>query len=72
MTEDELRKYWGKKVKVVSVDGIEVVGLAAYFTSVADSDDDEEASITIEKDYDPDYLVGIMASEIKSIEVIKK
>ncbi len=71
MSEEELKKYWGEKVKIVSNDNETVIGLAAYFTCAADSDSGE-ASITIEKDFNENQLIEVMAHEIKSINIINK
>ncbi len=56
MSEEELKKYWGEKVKIISNFNTEVIGPAAYFTYAEDSDD-VEASITIEKDFNKKRLV---------------
>lgn len=69
MSEEELKNYWGEKVKILSQDNEEIIGLAAYFTYEVDSDTGE-SSITVEKDFNTKQLVEIMASEIKSIEII--
>lgn len=69
MSEEELKKYWGKRVKITSKDNEEIEGLAAYFTYEEDSDS-SEASITIEKNYNQKQLVEVMASEIKAIEIL--
>ncbi len=69
MSEENLKQYWGEKVKIVSNDDETVIGVAAYYTCAADSDTEEE-SITIEKNFNKNQLVEVMASEIKSIEVI--
>lgn len=70
MNENELKQYWGRKVRITSTDGVIVEGLAAYFTYAEDSETNE-SSITIEKNYDKKWLVEIMASEIKFIEIIE-
>lgn len=69
MNENELKKFWGRRVKITSTDGIIVEGLAAYFTYAEDSETNE-ASLTIEKNFDKKWFIELMASEIKTIEII--
>lgn len=70
MTEQELKYYWGKNVKITSTNNQIVEGHASYFTSSEDNEP-EEACLTIEKNFNPRRLVGVSLSEIKSIEVIE-
>jgi len=66
VTEKELYKYWGKKVKVTCSDGQIILGHCRYFTQAIDNEP-EIASITIDNSLG---LTEIYQNEIMTIEVI--
>lgn len=70
ITEKELWKYHGKKVKITTLEGKTFIGFAAYFTSIADSEEENEASITIERDFNENVLIEFTQSEIETILTI--
>lgn len=73
MTENELKQFWGKSVKIISSTGKTYIGFAAIFDP---SDDDEEdpieASLVIEKNWEENAFVAFSPSDIKTIEIIKR
>ena len=67
MTENELKKYWGKTVRIQTKTGDIIVGFVGYFSSSLDNEPDE-ASLIIETP----NLVEVYISQIKNIEIIRK
>ncbi len=66
MTEQKMRRVWGKKIKLTCKDGDVLEGTVCNFTSSVDNEP-EEASISLSmKTKD----VEILLNEIESIEVI--
>ena len=68
-----LEDYFGKRVKIIDVDGKEWHGRVTDYTSAADNETDgiAEESITCRMDGFHDGLIELFPNEIKSIEVEK-
>lgn len=62
MTEEELKQFWYKNVRVKCTNGNVFEGYCGDFTDAYDNDDPELASITVE--------VGKLAYEIFENEII--
>ena len=69
MTENELKQYWGKNIRIICTDGETLIGFAAYFADSYENEPDE-ASITIENEQTLQRDVVVSLSEIQSIEII--
>ncbi len=67
MSEEKLKNYWGKNIKITCIDGDIVQGFAKYFTPAIDNEP-EIASISVKTDL---MLVEVMLDEIKEIEIIQ-
>lgn len=73
----KLYEYFGKRVKIIHIEGNEWHGRVIDYTSALDNDDENEESIVVDIDgheerrwKGADYLhIEFMAHEIKSIEM---
>lgn len=63
---DNLRKYWGKSVRLLDVDDDEWIGFVEGYTD-SNNNPEEEESIDIRVD---NSLIVFFPDEIKSIEIL--
>lgn len=63
---DNLRKYWGKSVKLLDIDNDEWIGFVEGYTD-CNNNPEEEESIDIRVD---NSLIVFFPDEIKSIEIL--
>lgn len=63
---DNLRKYWGKSVKLLDIDDDEWIGFVEGYTD-SNNNPEEEESIDLRVD---NSLIIFFPDEIKSIEIL--
>lgn len=63
---DNLRKYWGKSVKLLDIDDDEWIGFVEGYTD-SNNNPEEEESIDLRVD---NSLIMFFPDEIKSIEIL--
>lgn len=71
MTEREIWSYTGKNIKAKLKDDQIIEGFVVSFTSSVDNEPDE-SSISVRPTYTDKGLIELYASEIISIEILKK
>lgn len=69
MTDEELIQFLDENIEVTFNSGEKIKGHASSFEW---GDDEDESCLSVDLDFNPNRLIGVSPSEVKSIKIIEK